>query len=104
MADLSRLNPVFKWKLNLILSDLKSLGWQPKVASGVRTSREQAEKLRKGYFKAMHSWHVPGTTQIMPAGSAAVEEVYGSAADVVDGRYGWRGPAMNKDFQFWRDL
>jgi hypothetical protein len=30
--------------------------------------------------------------------------VEGNAADLVDKRYGWGGPAAKAGFQFWKDL
>src|SRR5512132_3482491 len=98
MADISHIHPIFKFKLDLILADLKLLGWEPIIASGVRTPAEQAEKVKQGFSQTMHSWHVLGTAQMIPAGRAAIDEVHGSAADVVDRRYGWDGRAQNKDF------
>jgi hypothetical protein len=104
MVDMNRFHPVFRWKLEQVLQDLTKLGWQPIVASGVRSEAEQAEKVKKGYSKTLHSWHVPSTAQMFPVGRNAVQFVSGNAADVVDKRYGWGGPAALATFGFWQDL
>jgi peptidoglycan L-alanyl-D-glutamate endopeptidase CwlK len=104
MPDAERFHPMFKHRVDLILSDLQRLGWQPVVASGVRTRAEQVEKVEHGYSRTVDSWHVLGTSQIISAGPTAIQEVHGAAADIVDRRYGWSAPAGNKDFLYWKDL
>ena len=102
--DLDRLHPVFRYKLELILQDLSNAGWQPKVYSAVRTTAEQAEKVRLGYSKTMLSDHVSGVVHMLPEGREAFTEFQANAADIADRRYGWGGVAANKNFQFWNDL
>lgn len=104
MDDLSRLHPVFRFRVQQVLADLQALGWQPVVASAIRSSAEQTEKVKKGYSKTMHSWHVPSTMAMLRADKSSFNVVNGNAADIVDKRYGWDGPASKKDFQFWKDL
>jgi hypothetical protein len=102
--DQFHFHPVFKFQVEKILGELEAMGWRPKIASAKRTTAEQAEKLKKGYSKTMHSWHVESTRSILPEGKSAYSVVLGNAADVVDKRYGWGGPAANKEFGFWKDL
>jgi len=99
-----RVHPVFKSSLERTLAGLKTLGWQPYIDNISRTSAEQAEKVRQGYSKTMRSWHVDSTAAILPHDRASFDVVHGNAADIVDRRYGWGGPAASADFQFWVDL
>jgi hypothetical protein len=103
-VDLNRLHPIFRYKLELILRDMAHLGWQPHVYSAVRTTAEQAEKVRLGYSKTMLSDHVTGVVHILPEGRESFTEFYANAADIADRRYGWSGLASNKNFKFWKDL
>jgi len=103
-VDLGRLHPVFRHQLEMILSDLTDLGWQPHVYSAVRTTAEQAEKVRLGYSKTMLSDHVASVVHMLPEGPDEFTEFYANAADIADKRYGWGGLAANKNFQFWNDL
>ena len=52
----------------------------------------------------MLSDHVAGVVHMLPEGRDAFTEFYANAADIADRRYGWSGPAGNKNFQFWKDL
>jgi peptidoglycan L-alanyl-D-glutamate endopeptidase CwlK len=103
-ASLDRLHPVFKVRLQRVLRELRSLGWQPVAQQTIRTAAQQADKVKKGYSKTMRSWHVQSTLGMLPASGHSYYEVRGNAADVVDRRYGWAGPAANKDYKFWKDL
>jgi hypothetical protein len=103
-ADLSKLEPIFRHRVEQIIRDLTLLGWQPVVAEATRTPAQQAQKVKAGYSKTMQSWHVPGTTGILPLNRRSFDEVHGNAVDIVDKRYGWGGPASNTNFQFWQDL
>jgi hypothetical protein len=86
--DLSGLKPVFREKVQLTMIELEQQGWEPRVASGLRTPAQQAEKFRLGYSpSARVSSHLRG---------------YG--ADIIDRRWGWTGPAANKNFRFWHEL
>jgi len=102
--DFSQFHPLFQMALREIFRDLRALGWQPRVASGLRTPQQQADKVRKGYSKTMRSWHVTSTIGILPVGRDKYDVVRGQAADIVDARYGWDGPAKHRDFAFWKDL
>lgn len=84
---LEGLKPGFRSKVENILVQLKAMGWQPRVAEGLRTVEQQKEKVLKGYSKTMNSAHLKG---------------YG--ADIIDSRYGWSGPASDLNFAFWKDL
>ena len=74
-------------KIEAILKELTLKGWKPRVAEGLRTVEQQREKVRKGYSKTMNSKHLTGR-----------------AADIIDRRYGWNGPASNLNYAFWNDL
>lgn len=100
---LNELHPVFKHKVELILVDLRKLGWQPKIIFARRTEEQQRDAIRRGATHTMLSWHVEHTIGLLPAG-ARLQVVRGNAVDIVDQRFGWEGKARNKDFQFWKDL
>jgi peptidoglycan LD-endopeptidase CwlK len=103
-STLANLHPVFRTRVESILRDLTAKGWQPVVASGVRTEAEQAAKVRQGYSQTKRSWHVSSTAQTMSDSGHSYSVVRGAAADIVDKRYGWGGPASDLNFQFWIDL
>ncbi len=81
------LEPEFREKVRRVLAGLEQKNWQPKVVEGRRTREEQAEKVRRGVSTTMNSKHLCGI-----------------AADIIDRRYGWGGPAADTNFQFWKDL
>ncbi len=83
----SGLNEKLSGMLPGIMEDLRAKGWNPMIASAIRTPEEQAEKVRQGYSQAMNSKHL-----------------YGKAVDIVDKNYGWDGKASDPNFQFWKDL
>lgn len=103
-ANLDQLHPVFRMTLDKILRELAQRGWQPVVAEATRNESRQAEKVKKGFSKTMHSWHVPSTAAILWETKNTYSIVRGNAADVVDRRYGWGGPAASLDYGFWKDL
>jgi hypothetical protein len=80
-------DPKLQAALPLIMQDLRNQGYQPKIASGIRTPEEQAEKVRLGYSQTQNSKHL-----------------YGKAADIVDQRWGWDGPAADPNHPFWNAL
>jgi peptidoglycan L-alanyl-D-glutamate endopeptidase CwlK len=84
---LESLEPEFREKVRRVLAGLEQKNWQPKVAEGRRTREEQAEKFRRGVTRTMNSKHLCGI-----------------AADIIDRRHGWGGPAADTNFQFWKDL
>jgi len=100
---LNELHPVFKEKVNLILVDLRKIGWEPKIIFARRTEEQQRDAIRRGASHTMLSWHVEHTIGLLPAGSR-LQVVRGNAVDIVDRRYGWEGKAKSKEFQFWKDL
>ena len=77
----------FESKIPQLFDAMRSKGWEPVIASGMRTQEEQAEKVKLGYSKTMKSKHLTG-----------------DALDIVDKRYGWDGPASDVKFKFWQDL
>jgi hypothetical protein len=100
---LDELHPVFRHRVELILADLRKLGWQPKIIFARRTEEQQRDAIRRGASHTMLSWHVDHTIGLLPSG-ARLQVVRGNAVDIVDERYGWQGKASSKDFQFWKDL
>ena len=100
---LDELHPVFKHRVELILADLRKLGWEPKIVFARRTEEQQRDAIRRGASHTMLSWHVEHTIGLLPAG-ARLQVLRGNAVDIVDRRYAWGGKAASKDFQFWKDL
>jgi len=100
---LNELHPVFRHTVELILNDLRKLGWEPKIIFARRTEEQQRDAIRRGASHTMLSWHVEHTIGLLPAG-ARLQVVRGNAVDVVDKRYLWEGKAKSKDFRFWKDL
>lgn len=103
-AMLRQCHPMFKSVLLRILADLRNQGWQPKIVYVKRTEAEQAEKVKQGYSRTMHSWHLESTIGVLPTVHGGFDIVRGNAADVVDARYGWGGQAARLDFPFWKAL
>ena len=81
------LQPEFRQKVEVVLNKLKQKGWQPTVAEGLRTKKEQTEKVKQHRSQTMDSKHLMGL-----------------AADIVDHRYGWGDKASDTKYQFWKDL
>ena len=81
------LEPRFREVVVSLLQDLEALGWQPRVASGLRTPAQQQVKLARGVSQTLDSMHIRGL-----------------AADIIDRRHGWAGPAAAHNFAFWLDL
>lgn len=84
---LAELEPRFRRDVAAVLAELAGLGWQPRIASARRSAEEQEEKVRRGNSRSLASAHRTGR-----------------AADIVDRRHGWQGPASRRDFPFWIDL
>ena len=101
---LAQAHPVFKMALQQVLRDLRALRWQPRIVYVKRSASEQAAKIKAGHSKTMKSWHVASTVGHLPNQSGGYDVVHGNAADIVDARYGWGGPAAVHDFKFWLDL
>jgi hypothetical protein len=100
---LNELHPVFKHRVELILADLRKLGWEPRIIFARRSEEQQRDAIRRGASHTILSWHVEHTFGLLPAG-ARLQVVRGNAVDIVDKRYGWEGKAKSKEFQFWKDL
>ena len=100
---LDELHPVFRPKVEHILTDLRKLGWEPKIVFARSTEEQQRDAIHRGASPTMLSWHVEHTIGLLPAG-ASLQVLRGNAVDIVDKRYGWEGKAKSKDFQFWKDL
>lgn len=77
-------------RVQRILAKLASQGFQPKIFFGWRSVAVQAELKRKGNTRVSFSFHNAQT----PAG---VPNSW--AADIIDGRYGWREPECMPFFQ-----
>lgn len=128
LGETRTLHPIFKQKINLIFIDLKALGWQPIIASGMRTNQEQDALYAQGrnslakvntlrrkvhfaaiteadnqdpvtYAKGGQSNHNRLQT-LIPEGRNSMYEAYSYAVDIVDQRYYWDGAPKS----FWRDL
>ena len=92
-ADLTQFHPLFRHALGRVPDELRAMGWEPHVPSGMRTAAQLAEKIRKGYSKTMKSWHVKSTFARLPADTESFDAVLGNAADASGRRWGWSGPA-----------
>lgn len=88
--NLDGLDPMFVEKVKQVLAVLAEKGWQPRVASGLRSIEQQQEKIDQG----TSSLKAPQNSK----------HVQGLAADIIDSRYGWEGKASDLNFQFWNDL
>ena len=84
---LQSLEPRFAAKVRRVLEALAAKGWQPVVISGRRTVAQQKKIVAAGRSRTMKSRHLCGR-----------------AADVMDRRHGWKGPAAKPNFKFWTDL
>lgn len=69
---------------------LEKKGWQPIVAEGLRSLKEEQGKINEGNAQISNPKRSRHTT--------------GDAVDIVDKRYGWEGPAASLSFKFWRDV
>ncbi|MBK3800835.1 hypothetical protein GAY33_16625 [Azospirillum brasilense] len=101
-AQLASLEDHFRIVVLQVMSELTNNGWKPVVFWGVRTP-EQQEKLHDKGVGAKKSLHVHETQKIVHrAGWSYVQT--GEAADIVDARYLWTGPAEDLNFRFWVEL
>lgn len=101
--ELASLSPAFQKTVSIIMRHLERKGWVPVVFHGERTKEEQAEKVKAGYSKTMNSFHVADTS-LNRGRNGLYWQVKGEAADIVDARFLWSGPASDLDFAFWTDL
>lgn len=101
--ELASLSPAFQESVQVLLRNLEGKGWIPVVYYGERTQEEQADKVKAGYSKTMNSFHVADTV-LHKGRNGLYWQVRGEAADIVDARYLWEGPAASLDYAFWTDL
>ncbi len=101
--ELLSLNGDMRNRVRHVITRLHGRGWRPVVFHGRRTAEQQADKVRLGYSPTMNSFHVAGT-QLHHHRNGMNWDVKGEAADIVDARYLWTGPAESIHFQFWNDL
>jgi len=101
-SQLASLSDHFRIKVQQVLSDLRSKGFRPVVFWGVRTAEQQKELHAKG-VGAEKSLHVHGTTKIVQRAGWTYLQT-GEAADIVDARYLWSGPAADLSHDFWKSL
>jgi peptidoglycan L-alanyl-D-glutamate endopeptidase CwlK len=97
------LGPEFGRRVDAVLQALEAKHWIPVIFHGRRTQEQQAEKVKQGYSPTMQSWHVESTHKSARR-FGVFYEIRGEAADIVDARYLWSGPAADTKYQFWRDL
>ena len=86
-AALATLEQPFQKKVAAVLVRLRKKGWEPVVISGRRSIEQQRKIVAAGRSGTMKSRHLCGR-----------------AADVMDRRHVWKGPAANPNFKFWTDL
>ena len=88
--NLEDLESAFRSKIENVLRKLQTKGWKPRVAEGLRNAEQQQQKIDEGTSSLKN-----------PQNS---KHVVGFAADIIDSRYGWNGPAADLDYKFWSDL
>jgi len=88
--NLEGLESAFRSKIENVLRKLQTKGWKPRVAEGLRNVEQQQQKIDEGTSSMKN-----------PQNS---KHVVGFAADIIDSRYGWNGPAADLDYKFWSDL
>jgi D-alanyl-D-alanine carboxypeptidase len=98
--ELTSLHPFFRAKVNFVLLSLKHNHWQPFVYQGKTRTPQQAQENVQKRTGINKSWHRPDVVGLL--GSNQVVQLY--AADIVDERWGWEGPAKDLNHQFWNDL
>jgi hypothetical protein len=97
--ELVSLHPVFEQRVISLVAHLNNKGWQAFVFQGKTRTPEQAAKNVKKKTGIKMSWHRPDVI-----GSFADQVVQLYAADIVDERWGWEGPARHLNHPFWNDL
>jgi hypothetical protein len=125
IGEINTLHPAFKMAVDQILSELRRKGWNPYIASGMRTNEQQdaifaqgrmalndvnalrmksglpsipaAENVIRTRARGGHSNHNL-TQSLYGHGRSAVDLAYGYAVDVAN------HPAVPDDSQFWKDL
>lgn len=97
--QLESMHPVFRTRVVALLSHLMKKGWQPFVFQGKTRTAAQAGQNAAAGTGIKKSWHRP---DIQGRLGDQIVELY--AADIVDERWGWEGPARDLDHPFWNDL
>jgi hypothetical protein len=97
--ELASLNPVFAARVKSVVADLNKKGWQAFVWQGKTRTPQQAKENVKKKTGIEKSWHRPDVQ-----GQAGDQLVQLYAADIVDERWGWEGPARDLNHPFWSDL
>jgi len=93
------MHPVFLSRITSVLGHLKNKGWHAFVFEGKNRSPQQATKNAQAGVGIKASWHRPDVRGRL---GNQVIELY--AADIVDERWGWEGPAKDLNHPFWTDL
>jgi hypothetical protein len=99
--ELASLHPVFLAKIRFVLVSLQQKSWQPFVYQGKTRTPQQAQQNAKKGTGITKSWHRPDVEGHLVSTNEVVQ-LY--AADIVDERWGWEGPAKDLNHQFWKDL
>jgi peptidoglycan L-alanyl-D-glutamate endopeptidase CwlK len=127
IGEVQSLHPVFRGAVEAILADMRGLGWDPAIGSGMRTNEEQDALYAQGRkplkdvntLRKNVGWsplsaaankgkvtRAPGGMSnhnkrhsLLPHGSNAVDVAVGYAVDIVDRRFGWDAKP-----KFWSDL
>lgn len=80
MSRVDQLDPAFRGKVEMLLTRLRSLGWEPHIASAWRSPEEQAKLKAQGRTQVDFSFHNARCASGAPCALAV---------DIVDARYGW---------------
>ena len=96
---LESMHPAFRARVTSVLNHLINKGWQPFVFQGKTRTRAQAARNAKAGTGIVMSWHRP---EVHGRFRDQIVELY--AADIVDERWGWEGPAKDLSHPFWKDL
>ena len=97
------LSTEFQRRVDAVLEELRAKRWMPVIFHGRRTEKQQQEKVAAGVSPTLKSWHVASTRKSVQT-NGIYWDVRGEAADIVDARYLWSGPAADLDYSFWKDL
>lgn len=81
---LGELTPGFRLKVGQVVNDLRGKGYDPIIASALRTKAQQKEKVAKGYSMTTKSMHLGGSDGLS------------RAADIVP-----RGAGWNANKRYW---
>lgn len=96
---LKSMHPVFRCRVEALVDHMNRKGWQAFVWQGKTRSEAQAARNAKKGTGIKMSWHRP---EVHGRLRGVLVELY--AADIVDERWGWEGPAKDLGHAFWKDL